>query len=373
MRWHRMRFLGLSVTRAMANRPSRVLLLTAALAISASLATALIIVSLGVETRLAESLSAFGANLVVESAARQVGAGGLALGEIGAELDPARFTPALAALPGVESVRPRVRTGIVIGGEQVLVSGMGLDEMADAKWRLSGSLPKSGQVLVGTDAASRYGLRVGSSIPGLQGMTVSGVVESGSEQDAALVLRLDDALRLTDGKVTEFLVRANGQQLDQVAKAIERIDPLLESRTVQQVAEAERSLLAKVEQLLLIVTISVALVSSIAVGNTQSIVVLERIQEIGLLKAIGATKRFILGYFALEGGVIALAGGFLGLFVGIAVAEGIAGGVFGATIPVPAVAWLMPFVVAGVVSFLAGAAPVWRASTVDAAMTLKGL
>lgn len=373
MSLRRWRFLGLSVGRAMINRPTRVLLLAAALAITAALATALIAVSQGVEARLSESLKAFGANLVVDSSTRQVGAGALSLGEVEAELDPEVYVPAISAVPGVESVKPRVRINASVGGQEVLILGISTQDMAAAKWKLTGALPERGQVLVGTDAARQLRVQQGSTAPGLEGLTVAGVIEAGSEEDGAIVMRLDDALGLTGGKVSEFLVRADGRTLGTVSKAIEGIDPLLATRTIRQVAEAERSLLDKVRELLLIVTLSVALVSSIAVGNTQSIIVLERTQEIGLLKAMGATKRFIVSYFALEGGAIAFAGGLVGLLVGIAVAEAIAAGVFGAPIPIPAVAWPVPFVVAGTVSFLAGAVPVWRASAVDAAMTLKGL
>jgi putative ABC transport system permease protein len=216
-------------------------------------------------------------------------------------------------------------------------------------------------------------LHVGSRISQLDGAVVSGIVESGAEQDEAVIMPLQDALRLTSGKVSEFLVRADGRTLDAVAAAIRRSDPALATRTVRQVAEAERSLLDRVRRLLLIVTLCVALVSAIAVGNTQSIVVLERTQEIGLLKAIGSTRRFIVTYFALEGGVIALTGGVLGLVAGIAVAEGIAAGVFGAAIPIEPAVWPVPFVVALVVSSVSGVLPVWRAAAVDAAMTLKGL
>jgi putative ABC transport system permease protein len=204
-------------------------------------------------------------------------------------------------------------------------------------------------------------------------VSVSGVIETGAEEDRALVVPLSDALALTGGRVTEFLVRADTARLEQVASAIEAADPSAQARTVRQVAEAERSLLDKVRQLLLIVTICVALVSAIAVANTLSIIVLERVEEIGLLKAMGATHGLVVAYFALEEGAVALVGGLLGLLAGIAVAETISASVFGATIPVPALAWPVPFAVAVAIALLAGALPVWRAAGIDAASTLKGL
>ncbi|MEM3364425.1 MAG: ABC transporter permease [Candidatus Micrarchaeia archaeon] len=57
-------------------------------------------------------------------------------------------------------------------------------------------------------------------------------------------------------------------------------------------------------------------VGSIGVSNTMFMAVMERTHEIGVLKAIGATKRDILLTFMIEAGIIGLVGGFIGVLVG---------------------------------------------------------
>lgn len=366
----RYRFLASALWRAIANRPTRIALLIAALTLTAALATALSAVSSGVEARLGEALRAFGANLVVQPATYGVGAGDLSLGDVAGRLDP-QVAAHVAAVPGVQSVALRVDSSLAAPGSPVPLVGVDLAALP-AGWRLSGSLPGTAQALVGSDVAAARKLKLGSSVPGMPGLTVSGVVQTGGSEDAAVVIPIGRAVMLTGG-ATSVLVRADPARLAEVAAAIAKVRPDVRVKTLEQVAAAERSLLDKVRMLLWIVTLGVALVCAIAVGNTLSIVVLERTEEIGLLKAIGATRRFVLGYFALEEAAVALAAGFLGLGLGIALAEIISASVFGRPIAVAPAVLPIPFAVALVVVAIAGAAPVWRASGVDASATLKGL
>jgi putative ABC transport system permease protein len=57
------------------------------------------------------------------------------------------------------------------------------------------------------------------------------------------------------------------------------------------------------------------LVAALGITNTMLISVLERIREIGVMKAIGAKDRHILSIFLVEGAVIGLLGGLLGLWL----------------------------------------------------------
>jgi putative ABC transport system permease protein len=60
-------------------------------------------------------------------------------------------------------------------------------------------------------------------------------------------------------------------------------------------------------------------IGGLAVINTMIMAVSERVREIGLKKAIGATTKAIMGEFLLESSFIGLLGGLMGLALGIAV------------------------------------------------------
>lgn len=72
--------------------------------------------------------------------------------------------------------------------------------------------------------------------------------------------------------------------------------------------------------LILIALISV-FVAAVNIMNTMYTSILERTQEIGVMKSIGAKNKFILAIFMVESGILGLAGGLAGLGFGYMIAR----------------------------------------------------
>jgi putative ABC transport system permease protein len=65
------------------------------------------------------------------------------------------------------------------------------------------------------------------------------------------------------------------------------------------------------------------LVGSLVIWNSFNVVVAQRRREVALLRAVGATRRQVLGGVMIEAGAIGLVSGLVGLLVGIGLAAGI--------------------------------------------------
>jgi putative ABC transport system permease protein len=86
--------------------------------------------------------------------------------------------------------------------------------------------------------------------------------------------------------------------------------------TSDQIMEIIGTILFAVQLVLALVTLIASVVGAIGIANTMFMNVLERVKEIGVLKALGATKNDILFLFLIESAIIGVAGGIIGLFLG---------------------------------------------------------
>jgi putative ABC transport system permease protein len=111
-------------------------------------------------------------------------------------------------------------------------------------------------------------------------------------------------------------------------------------------------------------------VAAIGIGNIMLVSVTERTREIGIMKAVGAQRRDVLGLFLAESMVLGLVGAVLGIVTGVAAA-------YAATsyvgIPVRFdYTWIAVAVGVGVlVGVVAGLYPAWRAARTDPIEALR--
>lgn len=112
-------------------------------------------------------------------------------------------------------------------------------------------------------------------------------------------------------------------------------------------------------------------IGALGVSNTTLVSVLERRAEIGLRRAVGASRRAVAGQFVVESVLLGLLGGVLGTVLGVDVTAAVA----------LTQDWLLvldPVLVAAgpavgmVVGMVAGAYPAWSASRVAPASILRG-
>jgi len=112
------------------------------------------------------------------------------------------------------------------------------------------------------------------------------------------------------------------------------------------------------------------IVGGIGIMNIMLASVLERIKEIGVRRALGATQRDILTQFLSEAVLISVAGGVAGIILGFALAIGIERIAEITTIVSP-ISVFLAFGVSFAVGVAFGAMPAWRAARQDPVLCLR--
>lgn len=331
---HRWRWFAHIVLKSLAFRQGRSLLLLGVLAMAASLVTSLGIVSAGMGQRVAAEVRKYGANLVVVpvTARMEVGSGGL---DFGAIAEPAYLAQdELLRVVGTEGVTDyslHLR-GLLKAGS-VTIPAEGVDFTVIRRlypwWQLQGQWPAADEAVIGIDLAERLKLKAGDSIRASGAATagtfrLAGVVSTGGEEDKLLFIPLA-AMQKTLGigpviSQARLVAQTGGMALEQRATRLEKVIPGSTVREVRQIARTSEGLLKKVQLLMALVTVVVLIASATSVASTMGMTVLERGKEIGLLKAMGATRSGVLLLFCGEAVVLGGMGGIAGYLLGNGIA-----------------------------------------------------
>jgi len=92
-------------------------------------------------------------------------------------------------------------------------------------------------------------------------------------------------------------------------------------QTFQELIESFSSILGVINGVLVIIGLISVLVAAVNIMNTMYTAVLERTQEIGIMKAVGAQNSSILFIFVFESGLLGIIGSTVGMGLGYLIAE----------------------------------------------------
>jgi putative ABC transport system permease protein len=202
-----------------------------------------------------------------------------------------------------------------------------------------GDLKTSGDsaVLLGEGLAKNIGAKVGDTVvllansatgsPNAVEVKVSGTFATITKEydDNALRLPLQVARKLmrVDGATTWIALLDATEQTETVAQSLK--SKLPESSftlvTWRELAEFYNKTVTLFSKQVDVVKFIIALIIILTISNTQTMNVLERTTEIGTSLALGLRRSEILRMFLLEGGMIGIMGGTLGVLIGYTLAQ----------------------------------------------------
>ena len=235
-----------------------------------------------------------------------------------------------------------------------------------------------GGVLVSETKARDNGWEVGETITmkfaktGAQVLTIDGTYAEDTLEDQGFILSLKDfEANYTDQRDQRVLVTvAPGTTAGAARAAIEEVTAQFPNARVEDRAGYKAQAKSQIDTIVALVAVLLGLAVIIAVlgiVNTLALSIVERTRELGLLRAVGMSRRQLRAMIRWESVIIAVVGAVLGLAVGMQVGSTLAGalGDFIQSVTYPWVR-LGLFVVFGVLAGMAAAVlPARRAAKLD--------
>jgi len=117
------------------------------------------------------------------------------------------------------------------------------------------------------------------------------------------------------------------------------------------------------------ITMIILVVGGIVVMNIMLVSVTERTFEVGLRKALGATRKQILLQFLIESALLCVVGGFMGLVLATGATQ-LVGTLLEMTMTITPGYIIMSIAVSSIIGILAGLYPAWKAARLDPIVAL---
>jgi len=315
--------------------------------IGISAVISLVSVGEGMNRFIAAQLGGFGANKLLIGAQQQRGGfgGSLSVPQQLAEKD----LEEIRKLRGIDIASPLLAKSIQVEfrNEKASLTVFGIEPESAEKLFVDvqgfdleqGRFPRPGEkdfILLGPitakDIFSRE-IRLGNKIEinGREFKVIGIFKETGQQSnDQGAVIDINALRDLSDSKnqITFIIAKVNDiNRINDVAKDVQKIlddrhgEKAFNVFTTQQLVENISAIFTGVSVILAGIAGIALIVAGIGIANTMFMSVVERTRIIGIMKAIGATRRNIYEIFLMEAAMIGFFGGLAGSIIGIGLSQ----------------------------------------------------
>lgn len=395
------------VLKDILRRKRRVLYAILGVVIGTMTVTSILTVSAAGQARIITQLEKYGANLTVMPAIKtidnslgNISLGTMNLGENYIDESKVPFMRQIAdskireyakaadlAVPEtgyIATVAPKLFVTAEIKGASLVAVGIDPEEQfkVNTWWQVArGEYLTSGdQALLGSMAAASLQLNLGDTVQ-LNGktLTVVGILDdtgAGDDYQVFVPLATLQSAFNKQGLVSSVDVRAlcNACPVEIIADAINDNIAGVRSVAIKQIANSEMGMLEKINKFMLALAGVSLVVGGFGVFNTLLTSINERLKDIGIMRAVGASRGQIIKALLYEAIVLGIAGGLSGYAAGTLLAYAIGPLIFeGSTISFVAMYLPLSIGVAMAIALLATLYPAMQATRVKVADSFRAL
>jgi putative ABC transport system permease protein len=330
-----MKLLDISLNNLM-RKKGRTFFLVSGLAIGIGAAVAMTSVGDAMNKEVMHALDEFGANILVLPASEglPLSYGGLTVSAVttgGRELtmqDVARIRT-IQNKDNISTVAPKLLVQTEVKGTKVLVAGVDFKAEQRLKkwWRTAAGTPAraAGEAQIGKDAAGHLHLAPGDtiSLPGGGTLKVTGVLDNTGSQDDGLLFadigwvqqhfRKGNAVSLI-----ELSALCSGCPIEDMVAQVNGALPGARAVAVKETVELKMQAMHYFHKFSLGISALLLIVAGLIIFFAMTASVKERVQEIGLFRAIGFRTGHIIQVLLTEAFIVSLLAGTVGYAIGIA-------------------------------------------------------
>lgn len=328
-----MKLLDISLNN-LRRKKGRTFFLVSGLAIGIGAAVAMTSVGDAMNREVMHALDEYGANILVLPASEglPLSYGGLTVSAVntgGRELttlDVDRIRT-IENKENISTVAPKLLVQTEVKGTRVLVAGVDFKAEQRLKkwWRVaSGMTPAAdGEALIGKDAAAKLQLAPGDSIAiGRGSLRVSGVLDNTGSQDDGLIFADIAWVQKQFNKgnavsMIELSALCSGCPIEDIVGQVNGVLPGARAVAVKETVELKMQAMHYFHKFSLGISALLLIVAGMIIFFAMTASVKERVQEIGLFRAIGFRTGHIIQVLLTEAFIVSLLAGVAGYAVGI--------------------------------------------------------
>ena len=371
--------------KSILNRKSRMVVALLAITMGATVAAAMLSLTFDINSKMNKELRVYGANLAITSSS-----------ESNQFISKVDFEKIQNTIPqnSIIGIQPSLYVVGKYKDTQFALAGIDYSQIAKVTpyWVIDGykiseiTVPQeTNSAFIGSRLAKELKLKRGANETIVlemdsgnleQKITIAGILSTGGPEENQIFLPLSTVQEITHHpdqiSVIQASILGNRDFIGDISNKINTLVPSAHASPILKIAKAEGIVIQKIHVFMFLVSLTILIIAALTVMTTMTALVVERQNEIALVKAIGAADNDVLQLFFCELLVLGFVGGGIGFLAGYGLAQFLGKGLFHTFINLRLIVIPITLTISCAMTIVAGLWAARRVLYIEPAVVLRG-